>query len=214
MPRFVFEQFCLDTERKELLRGGASVHLTPRAFQLLELLIRERPRAVSKRELLDQVWCGAIVEESNLKTLILEIRSALEERGGTPGVIRTVYGFGYAFSGTADERGVPEAPPGLLLVRWQGRELTLAEGSYLIGRRTDCTVTIDHPSVSRVHARLQVSRSGTTLEDLRSKNGTFVGGARISATTELLPRCRIRVGEVDVELLRLDVGADSTMTVG
>ncbi|HET8774484.1 MAG TPA: winged helix-turn-helix domain-containing protein [Thermoanaerobaculia bacterium] len=214
MPRFVFEQFCLDTERKELLRGGAPVHLTPRAFQLLELLIRERPRAVSKRELLEQVWGGNIVEESNLKTLVLEIRSAMEERGGSPGVIRTVYGFGYAFDGTADESGASEAPPGLLLVRWERRELTLAEGSHLIGRRADCTVTIDHPSVSRVHARLQVSRAGTTMEDLHSKNGTFVGGARISATTELLPRCRIRVGEVDVELLRLDEGSDSTLTVG
>lgn len=214
MPRFVFEQFCLDTDRKELLRGGAPVHLTPLAFRLFELLIRERPRALSKRELLDQVWGGNIVEESNLKALILEIRSALEERGGSPGVIRTVYGFGYAFAGTADERAVPEGPPGLLLVRWHGRELMLAEGSYLIGRRTDCSVTIDHPSVSRVHARLQVSRAGTTMEDLHSKNGTFVGGARISATVELLPRCRIRVGEVDVELLRLDAGADSTLTVG
>lgn len=214
MPRFVFEQFCLDTERKELLRGGVSVHLTPLAFRLFELLIRERPRAVSKRELLEQVWCGNIVEESNLKALVLEIRSALEERGGSPGVIRTVYGFGYAFDGTADERNVPEAPQALLLVRWMGRELTLAEGSYLVGRRTDCSVTIDHPSVSRVHARLQVSRAGTAIEDLRSKNGTFVSGARISATAELLPRCRIRVGEVDVELLRVDAGADSTLTVG
>jgi len=213
MPRFVFEQFCLDTDCKELLRGGAPVHLTPRAFRLLAILLRERPRAVSKRELLEQVWAGQIVEEANLKTLVLEIRSALQERGGDPGVIRTVYGFGYAFSGVASEgAAVPEAPP-LLLVRWEGRDATLAEGSHLIGRRADCTVVIDRPSVSRVHARLLVSRGATTIEDLCSKNGTFVDGRRITAVTELLPRCGIRIGEVDVEVARLDAGGDSTLTV-
>ena len=214
MPRFVFEQFCLDTDRKELLRGGAPVHLTPRAFQLLELLIRERPRAASKRELLDQVWSGNIVEESNLKTLVLEIRSALTERGGSASVIRTVYGYGYSFAGTAEERDVPEASPAVLQLRWHGRELTLPEGSHLIGRRPDCAITIDEPSVSRVHARLQISRIGMMVEDLRSKNGTFVDGRRIAAVTELLPRGSIRIGEVDVEIRRLDGGADSTQTVG
>ena len=214
MSRFVFDQFCLDSDRKELLRGGAPVHLTPRAFRLLEHLLRERPRAVSKRELLDQVWAGSIVEESNLKTLVLEIRSALEERGGSPAIIRTVYGFGYSFAATASESDVPEVAPALLLVRWPERDATLAEGGHLIGRRADCTVTIDHPSVSRVHARLLVSRASTTIEDLRSKNGTFVEGGRISAVTELLPRCRIRIGEVEVELARLDGGTESTLTVG
>jgi DNA-binding winged helix-turn-helix (wHTH) protein len=213
MPRFVFEQFCLDTDRKALLRGGEPVRLTPRAFRLLELLIRQRPKAVSKRELLDQVWAGSIVEEANLKTLVLEIRSALEERGGTAGVIRTVYGFGYAFAGTADESDVPAAPPAALLVRWSGPAVTLPEGSHLIGRRADCPVTIDHPSVSRVHARLQVMSRGMTIEDLRSKNGTFVEGRQIDAPTELLPRCVVRIGEVDVELTRLDTGSDSTATV-
>jgi DNA-binding winged helix-turn-helix (wHTH) protein len=213
MSRFAFEQFCLDTDRRELLRGNAPVRLTPRAFRLLEILLRERPRAVSKRELLDQVWAGQVVEESNLKTLVLEIRSALQERGGSPAVIRTVYGFGYAFGGTASESAVPEAPP-LLLVRWEGRDVTLPEGSHLIGRRADCAVIIDRPSVSRVHARLLVSRTGTTVEDLRSKNGTFVEGARIAAATELLPRCRIRIGEVEVDVARLDGSGESTLTVG
>ena len=214
MPRFVFEQFCLDTDRKELLRGGAPVHLTPRAFRLLEILIRLRPKAVSKRELLEQVWAGSIVEEANLKTLVLEIRSALEERGGNPKVIRTVYGFGYAFAGTAGESDAPDLSPAVLLVRWSEHAVTLREGTHLIGRRPDCAVVIDQPSVSRVHARLEVSPRGMVIEDLRSKNGTFVEERRITAVTELLPRGVIRIGEVKVELTRLDTGTDSTETVG
>jgi len=214
MTRFAFEQFCLDTDRKELLRGGEPVHLTPRAFRLLEGLIRHRPKAVSKRDLLDLVWAGAVVEESNLKTLVLEIRNALVERGGNAGVIRTVYGYGYAFAGTAEERDEPDVSPAVLQVRWSGREMTLPEGSHLIGRRADCAITVDEPSVSRVHARLQVSRTAMAVEDLGSKNGTFVDGRRITAATELLPRGIIRIGEVDVELRRIDVGPDSTQTVG
>lgn len=213
MPRYVFEPFCLDTDRRELLRGGAPVHLTPRAFRLFEILVRQRPKAVSKRELLEQVWAGAIVEESNLKTLVLEIRSALEARGGNPSVIRTVYGFGYSFAAKADERDAASPQP-VLLVRCGGRELMLAEGSHLFGRRADCAIVIDQPSVSRVHARLVVSGTAMTIEDLRSKNGTFVEGQRIQAAVDLLPRCTVRIGDVDVELRRLDTPTDSTQTVG
>ena len=213
MPRYLFEQFCLDTDRKELLRGGEPVHLTPRAFRLLELLVRQRPKAVSKRELLEQVWAGSIVEESNLKTLVLEIRSALEQRGGNPSVIRTIYGFGYSFEGAAGEIPDGDGSRALLAVRWAGHELTLEEGSHLIGRRPDCAVVIDLPSVSRVHARLSVMRAAMTIEDLHSKNGTFVDGRRIHASTDLLPRCLIRIGEVDMDLRRLDTATDSTLTV-
>jgi DNA-binding winged helix-turn-helix (wHTH) protein len=77
MARFKFQQFCFDSDQKALLRGGEPVRLTPRAFRLLEILLRQRPKAVSKRDLLDYVWSGTIVEESNLKTLVLEIRTAL-----------------------------------------------------------------------------------------------------------------------------------------
>lgn len=212
MSRFVFDPFCLDTDRKELVRRGQPVRLTPRAFRLLELLLRQRPKAVSKRDLLEQVWAGSIVEESNLKTLVLEIRTALEERGGDPGWIRTVYGFGYAFAGEVQESGQPDPPRPLLLVRWSGQQLNLGEGVHLIGRRADCPVRIDHPSVSRVHARLHVAGAATTIEDLNSKNGTFVGGRRIQRAVELLPRGAVRIGEVDVELLRLDAGGESTLT--
>ncbi|MFP5245289.1 MAG: winged helix-turn-helix domain-containing protein, partial [Thermoanaerobaculia bacterium] len=162
MARFLFEQFCLDSEQKALLRGGEPVRLTPRAFRLLQCLIEQRPKAVSKRDLLEHVWSGTIVEEANLKTLVNEIRHALEERGGRPEVIRTVFGFGYAFAATVEEEE-KTAPlePAIVSVQWGERSILLPPGTYLIGRRADCPVTIDDPSVSRMHARLDVSR--TTL---------------------------------------------------
>jgi DNA-binding winged helix-turn-helix (wHTH) protein len=213
MARFRFDEFCFDCDQKALFRGGEPVRLTPRAFRLLELLIRRAPKAVSKRDLLDHVWSGNIVEEANLKTLVNEIRGALEERGGRPEVVRTVYGYGYAFAGeVAEETDTGAEAHAIVAVRWLGQSAFLPLGSHLIGRRPDCAVTIEDPSVSRVHARLEITRDTMRIEDLRSKNGTLVNGRRINAPTELHNRCEILIGEVSVKLARLDSGDASTQT--
>lgn len=213
MARFRFDQFCFDSDQKALLRGGEPVRLTPRAFRLLELLIRRRPKAVSKRDLLDHVWSGNIVEEANLKTLVLEIRTALEERGGRPEVVRTVYGYGYAFAGQVEEETDSGAESqAVVTVRWNIQSVLLPLGAHVIGRRPDCAVAIDDPSVSRVHARLEITRDVMRIEDLHSKNGTFIEGRRISEPTELLNRCEVVIGEVSVTLARLDSGDASTQT--
>jgi DNA-binding winged helix-turn-helix (wHTH) protein len=212
MARFRFDQFCFDSDQKALLRGGEPVRLTPRAFRLLELLLRRRPKAVSKRDLLDYVWSGNIVEEANLKTLVLEIRSAIEERGGRPEVVRTVYGYGYAFVGDVEEEAEVSEPPALVSVRWNLQSVLLPLGSHLVGRRPDCAVAVDDPSVSRVHARLEIMADVMRIEDLRSKNGTFVEGRRITGAVELHDRCEIVIGEVIVKLARLDSGDSSTQT--
>ncbi|MFL6248118.1 MAG: FHA domain-containing protein [Thermoanaerobaculia bacterium] len=212
MARFRFDQFCFDSDQKALLRGGEPVRLTPRAFRLLELLIRRRPKAVSKRDLLDHVWSGNIVEEANLKTLVLEIRTAIEERGGRPEVIRTVYGYGYAFAGQVEEESDSAETQAAVSVRWNTQSVLLPLGGHVIGRRPDCAVAIDDPSVSRVHAKLEITRDVMRIEDLRSKNGTFVDGKRITEPTELLNRCEVVIGEVSVKLARLDSGDASTQT--
>src|SRR5215475_5802389 len=130
MPRFCFDRFCLDSDQKLLTRGEAPVHLTPRAFRLLEYLLRQHPKAVSKRELLDHIWSGGIVEEANLKTLVLEIRTALEERGGRADAIRTAYGYGYAFAGSVqmEECAVPLP---LVALRWAEGAIRLPAGRYI-----------------------------------------------------------------------------------
>jgi DNA-binding winged helix-turn-helix (wHTH) protein len=212
MARYRFDQFCLDSDQKALLRAGEPVRLTPRAFRLLESLIRQRPKALSKRDLLQEVWSGSFVEEANLKTLVLEIRSALEERGGRANVIRTVFGFGYAFAGAVEEE-VPGESPAAVTVSWDEHRVLLPEGAHLIGRRSDCAVAIEAPSVSRVHARLEVTRDVMRIEDLSSKNGTFVGGMRVATPTELFDRSEVKIGEVVVAITRITAGDPSTLTV-
>src|SRR5688500_9990711 len=94
--RVRFENHSLDSERRELTRDGVSLHLTPKAFDLLSLLVERRPAAVSQDDLFDHLWPETLVDLSRLHQLIAEIRQVLgdDERR----VIRTVYGRGYAFA--------------------------------------------------------------------------------------------------------------------
>src|SRR6476469_6440377 len=92
-----FGEFALDLSRRELTRAGESLHLPPKAFQLLTILVEERPRAVAKADLQERLWPDTFVTEGNLATLVTELRSALGDDAREPRFIRTVYGFGYSF---------------------------------------------------------------------------------------------------------------------
>ena len=77
--RVTFGDFLLDSAERQLLRGEEPVHLTGKAFQLLVLLIAERPKVVSKKEIYDTLWPDVFVQEANIKNLIAELRSALAD---------------------------------------------------------------------------------------------------------------------------------------
>lgn len=210
--RVRFDGFVLDTDRKELSRGGAAVRLSPRAFRLLAYLAAERPRAVSKRDLLDHMWTDTIVDEANLKALVMEIRKALEDRGGTADAIRTVYGFGYAFGAEAVDEAAPGSEP-RVRIEVQQRVVLLPEGIHEIGRNPSCAVFIDAASVSRVHARLHVGRETLLLEDHGSKNGTFVSGVRVAGSIPLARATRVRCGDVELLVARIGGNIADTATI-
>src|SRR4029453_4319649 len=92
-----FGDFVFDSDTRELLRGSDRVTLSPKAFQLLEALIENRPRALSKSVLHDRLWANTFVVDANLSNLVGEIRHALGEDSRTPRFVRTVHRFGYAF---------------------------------------------------------------------------------------------------------------------
>jgi DNA-binding winged helix-turn-helix (wHTH) protein len=85
--RVRFGGFTLDTERREVLRGSESVPLPPKVFQLLEILIASRPRAVPQEELYDALWPDTFVEKTNLHNLVYQLRAALDDEERA--VIRT-----------------------------------------------------------------------------------------------------------------------------
>jgi TolB-like protein/DNA-binding winged helix-turn-helix (wHTH) protein len=93
-----FANFTLDESRRQLLAAGEPVHLSPKAFQLLSILIQETPRAISKPDLQERLWPDTFVTEGNLASLVAELRSALGDDAHEPRFIRTLYGFGYSFA--------------------------------------------------------------------------------------------------------------------
>jgi DNA-binding winged helix-turn-helix (wHTH) protein len=102
-PLYRFGEFTLHHDTFRLARGTASVPLTPKAFELLVLLVRERHRGLTKRELLDTVWADTAVTENTLTQRIREIREALGDSPQEPTYIRTIARVGYQFVGEVTE---------------------------------------------------------------------------------------------------------------
>jgi DNA-binding winged helix-turn-helix (wHTH) protein len=194
-----FGDCVLATDRRELLRGGQPVPLTGKAYQLLELLLEKRPKAVSKAEIHERLWPATFVSEVNLATLVFEIRRAIGDKARRPQFLRTVRGFGYAF---CDEESVeePKAPSAAVVCRlfWGDREVSLDAGENILGRDPDAAVWIDSNTVSRHHARIVVTDQGATLEDLASKNGTFLKGLRLDAPAKIEDRDEFLLGSVRI----------------
>jgi DNA-binding winged helix-turn-helix (wHTH) protein len=202
-----FEGYCLDRATRQLLKGATEVRLSPKAFDLLQLLIDNRMRALSKSELHDLLWPATFVTDANLAVLVAELRSALHDRPGAPRFVRTVRRFGYAFCGQISSAvGVPTAGGTCWLV-WNGREIALHDGDNIIGRDPDATVRLDLPSVSRRHARIVVSSDGAVVDDLGSKNGTLLRQDRITNTVRLADLDELQLGSVrlTVRILAGDV---------
>jgi DNA-binding winged helix-turn-helix (wHTH) protein len=216
----------LDTDARQLVRGGREMHLSPKAFELLKVLVEERPRALSKQELLDKIWPGVFVSDASLARAASEIRDAIDDHSRSDGFLQTVHGFGYRFATAGvvslPERGADRAPdgsdsaarhadgPACWLV---GRdcEFRLADGEHIVGREPGVAVRLDSPKVSRHHARLTVTGREVSIEDLGSKNGTFVRGVRIEEPMRLSPGNDIQIGPIKL-IFRIVEGLGGTET--
>jgi DNA-binding winged helix-turn-helix (wHTH) protein len=197
--RYRFDGFTLDHDTRQLLSKGGEIHLSPKAFDLLSLLLANRARAVSKVELQQRLWPTTFVQETNLATLAAEIRRVLRDSAASPRFVRTVYGFGYRFVGdvTVDEE-VADARSALARpwLDFERRRIPLMAGVNLIGRGADAAIPVDSPGISRHHARIVVTPGEATLEDLGSKNGTHLNGQRITTPCRLADGHEIRLGAV------------------
>jgi DNA-binding winged helix-turn-helix (wHTH) protein len=173
-----FGAFTFDAAARELRRNGTLVPLSPKAFRLLELLIDARPNPVTHETLYNALWPDVVVEPGNLHTLVSELRSATSHDA-----IRTVHRVGYAFAAASV---VEESARFSLLIGEE--EIPLRNGDNVIGRDPRDAIVIHAPDVSRHHAKLTVTGTTVTLEDLDSKNGTYVGTTRVT-------RCEVRAGD-------------------
>jgi DNA-binding winged helix-turn-helix (wHTH) protein len=195
--RVRFGDCRLDFDTRELSRGGAPVHLEPKAYRLLELLLAARPKALSKRDLQEELWPKTYVSERSLARLVADLRIAVGDHASQPRFIRTVHGFGYAFSGevaAADRQAGKRSGDFHCRLSWGDREIALVEGENVLGRDPDVAVWIDLNSVSRHHARVIVTDEVALLEDLGSRNGTLVNGERVNSPRALSNGDRIKIG--------------------
>ena len=194
-----FGDVYFDSDRRQIWCGAEEVRLTTKAFELLKLLLERRPDAVAKSEILEHLWPNTFVSEASLHGLIAEIRDAVQDDARSPRFIRTVHGFGYAFAGTAVdplERQLAARRQYWLL--WDGGRLALPEGETVIGREGEGVTVLDSPTVSRRHARIVVDDREAVIEDLGSKNGTYVGGERIASPVRLQDGDQVRIGSIQL----------------
>jgi DNA-binding winged helix-turn-helix (wHTH) protein len=189
--RVRFGPFVLDSGARELSSGGVAIHLSPKAFDILEILVERRPNVVGKEVLLTEVWPDRVVEEANLAIAVGEIRKALGDTSKPPAIIKTVSRRGYRFGAEAVELGHPDRAAEVSRfprwwLTWRDKTLPLREGDNLLGRHPASGIWIDGASVSRTHAKITVTPTSAVVEDCGSRNGTFVNGKKITAPHPLV----------------------------
>jgi len=199
-----FGPFVLDSSTRQLLRDGAEVHLSPKAFAVLSVLLSHRPNVVPKADLFGEIWPDVFVVDGNLNVLVGEIRRAIDDDPQSPRFIRTVHGVGYAFCGAAtdSERAASDATPASRFwLGWKHQTFSLSLGDNVIGRDPRCDVWVDHSGVSRRHAQIRIADGPDrpVITDLDSTNGTFVGGKRVASATPLADGDSIKVGSVSLK---------------
>ena len=200
----------IDVGARLIRREGIDVHLAPKAFDLLLILVKNQPNAVSHEDLHKALWPGIHVSETSLAALVTQLRKALGDASDDGRVIRTLHRVGYAFIGDAVVAGhapVTAAPVCRLI--WHGKPVELPAGESVIGRDRGCAFQIDAESVSRHHARLNVIGQAVSIEDLGSKNGTWVAGERIRGGVPLTDGTSFRLGS---ETVRFELIIDDRRT--
>lgn len=198
----------LDTDRHQVFRGAEPVHLSTKAFQLLELLVESRPKALSKDEIQRALWPDTFVSDTSLTTLVNEVRTQLSDPAREHRLIRTVHGYGYAFEGPATA-----APASGCRLVWGDREVALDEGENILGRDPSARGSIPDASLSRRHARITVRGGTATLEDLESKNGTWVRDERLTGPRVLSDGDAVRLGLVHLVFRAPPGNLSTTKTV-
>ncbi len=191
-----FSSFVFDPDLRQLSRDGSDIHLTPKAFDLLGVLLEAAPRVVAKTTLHERLWPKSFVSDATLVGLVKELRRALDDHDPDAPLIRTVPRVGYAFC-RATSSAAPPANGASAWILVTGKRIPLCEGENTIGRDPLCTVWIDVASVSRRHARIVCSGMRAVLEDFGSKNGTTVGTEAVRSARELRDGDRIAFGRVD-----------------
>lgn len=200
--RYTFERCSVDTASRDIVLDGQAMELSPKAFELLKLLLEARPRVVTKAEVMQALWPDTFVQEANVPVLIREVRVAIGDAEAAR-VIKTHHRVGYSFTAEVREsRSAASQRPfdgRIYVLALPDRRIVLGEGITTVGRHADCDVQVNDASVSRLHARLILDGGHLRVEDLKSKNGTMVRGRALSEPMVLTAGDTVTFGVVDAQ---------------
>ena len=210
--RLQIDNLTFDSSSRQLWMDGNEIHLSNKAFDLLGLLVERRPDAVSRADLHARLWPATFVSASSLPSLISEIRIAIDDRHRQPHLIRTVHGFGYAFQSPDRAVHQPSAEAGPIAWLVGVEEVGLFAGDNVLGREGPGVTLLKSSTVSRRHARIVIEADGSVLEDLGSKNGTYVNDRRVERPTPVVDGDQLRVGSL-VFTFRRTQSANSTQSL-
>jgi DNA-binding winged helix-turn-helix (wHTH) protein len=197
--RLQFDDLTFDPDTRQLWLGETEAHVSPKAFDLLALLIERRPRAISKADIREHLWPGTFVSESNLPTLISELRLAIGDRARKRGFIRTLHARGYAFEAPEVRSGGQPTLQGTAADRWligSTAEIALMPGENVLGREGSGVILLKSSTVSRRHVRIVIGADAAVVEDLGSKNGTYVNDERLTGPTPIADGDQVRIGSL------------------
>jgi DNA-binding winged helix-turn-helix (wHTH) protein len=196
-------------------RDGEAVRLRPRAMDVLILLAGMAGKLASKKRLIDAVWRTEFVSDHALTQVIAELRAALGDDARNPAYIENIPRRGYRLVATVTPvaASVAQVRDAALPFKLQSadRDYALIQGPNVIGRTGDADICIDRTEVSRCHARIVVQGTTATIEDLDSKNGTYLNGERLDRTTLLANGDEIWIGR-SVARFRFLIEGEPTMT--
>lgn len=200
-----FGQWTFDSSLRQVIAASGEVaHVTPKAFDLLALLIEESPRVVHKSTLHARLWPDTFVADATLTGLVKELRRVLRDRDPASPFIRTSHGMGYAFCVALNPASATRRVDRWVIAR--GLRIPLKDGDNLIGRHPDSDIWLDAAGISRRHARIRVTGCISEIEDLGSKNGTLVGDVRLAGPMLLQDGDTIHAGPLAIVYRSADTG--------
>jgi DNA-binding winged helix-turn-helix (wHTH) protein len=207
-------QWWVDAAACELRDGDTVVRLRPKVMDLLAAFARNPGEVLSKHCLLDLVWSNVTVGDASLTVAVGELRDALGDHPEEPEYIETIPRRGYRLIASVSGGEVSEVSTeaSRFWLTGGGVELVLRQGENLIGRAPDAHVRIDSPKISRNHARITIDGDTAMVEDLGSKNGTFLGETRVDVPMPLHHGDQLRLGQLAAILSIAVSSHESTVT--
>ncbi len=224
---FRLGEWLVQPSLDRLTLGDRTVRIRPRLMDVLCFLAEHQGQVRSKDDIIAAVWAKPYMAESVLSRSIAELRRVLDDNAAEPRFIETITKRGYRLIAPVELVGgssqrpneaerVPARNPVTLGEHtcglcWGEQEIPLVEGENLIGRIREAAVRISSTRVSRRHARIVVTGGRAVLEDLGSKNGTYLRGRRIDRPVQLSDGDEICFGR-DVVVFRFCYPSGTTVT--